>query len=175
MKSFKDALKGLGDLAQSNSTIKGGLDQIKKTVDDGMKSAKNQWDGFNESSQEKYTEAINHAFDMIPMLQELGYETKEFLIHISVPPSIEIHLDANNTLTKEQVEAVKEKFKENIVFVKVVESLYRAGQLQKKLQSGTLQAKGIHIQLGIPPRVSLVYAPGQPNTEITKLWDNERI
>lgn len=168
MKSFKDALKGLGDLAQNNSTIKEGLDQIKKTVDDGMKSAKNQWDGFSENNQEKYTETINHAFDMIPMLQKLGYDTTEFLIHISIPPSIEIHLNANNVLTKEQVEKVRKDYKENVIFVKVVESLYQASQLQKKLESGTLHAKGIQVQLGIPPRVSLVYAPHSSTTEITQ-------
>lgn len=163
MKRFKDALKDLSDMAQSNMTIKDGLDQLKKTVDDGLQVAKSQFDGMNENSQEQYSKIINEVLVIIPMLEALGYQTEQFLVHITIPPSIEIHLKNEKHITKEQLEDIQVNQKDNYLFVKMAEALYRAGQLQKTINSGSLQSKGIHISMGVPPRVSLVYAPVSVN------------
>lgn len=159
MKKIKDAFKEIGNMAQNNPNIKGGLEQIKKTVDEGLKTAKSQWDNLGNDTQEKYTNVINQAFEMIPMLQEIGYETEEFLVNISVPPSIEIRLNYLQPLEKEQLEVLKEQHKDNGMFIRVLEALYMAGKMQTKFKTGNLKPKGIQIQVGIPPRVALVYAP----------------
>lgn len=159
MAKLKNLFKDLTEVAQNNPTIKGGLEQIKKTVDGGMKSAKEQWTGFSENNAEKYANYINEALKIIPMLKEVGYDTEQFLVHITLPPSVEVHLNEIKPLTKEELEQIKEAYKEHYIFVKTVEALYQAAQLQKMINSETIQPKGVHISLGIPPRVSLVYEP----------------
>lgn len=159
MKKIKDAFKEIGNLAQSNPNIKEGLEQIKKTVDEGLKSAKSQWDNLGNDTQEKYTNVINQAFEMIPMLEEVGYTTEEFLVNIAVPPSIEIRLNYSKPLEKERLEELKQHHKDNVMFVRVLEALYMAGKMQTNFKTGNLKPKGIQIQVGIPPRVALVYAP----------------
>jgi len=159
MKKLKDTLKEFSSRAQNNPNFKDGLEQIKKTVDVGLKSVKSQWDSLGEDTQDKYTQIINQAFALIPMLKEVGYDTDEFLVNISVPPSIEIRLNYTQPLEKERLEMLKEEYKENGMFVRVLEALYMAGHMQTKFKTGGLKPKGIQIQVGIPPRVALVYAP----------------
>ncbi len=155
MKKITDKLKELSN----NPMIKDSLDQIKKTMDDGVKAAKTQWEGINEDTQEKYTNAINQAFDMIPMLKAIGYETEQFLVHITLPPSVEIHFSSFQIIEKEHLATLKEEFKDNIMFVRTLDALNRAALIQKKFETGNMAAKGIHVQVGIPPRVTLVYEP----------------
>jgi hypothetical protein len=155
MKNITDRLKELGN----NPMIKDSLDQIKKTVDDGVKAAKTQWDGINEDTQDKYANAINQAFDMIPMLKAIGYETENFLVHITLPPSVEIHFSSFQIIEKEHLATLKEEFKDNVMFVRTLEALNKAAHFQKKFETGNMVAKGIHVQVGIPPRVTLVYQP----------------
>jgi hypothetical protein len=169
---FKGLIDEVSEKAQSNTTIKGGIDQIKKTVDslprnlvDGMKVAKEQWTGFNENNTEKYAKYINEALKIIPMLKEVGYDTEQFLVHITLPPSVEVHLNEIKTIEKEELEEIKEKYKENYIFVKTVEALYQAALLQKMINSEALQPKGVQILLGVPPRVSLVYQPKEVSEE----------
>ena len=106
---FKGLIDEVSEKAQSNTTIKGGIDQIKKTVDslprnlvDGMKVAKEQWTGFNENNTEKYAKYINEALKIIPMLKEVGYDTEQFLVHITLPPSVEVQLSEIKTIEKEE-------------------------------------------------------------------------
>lgn len=171
MAKLKDLFKDLTDAAQNNTTIKGGLDQIKKTVDGGMKAAKEQWTGFSENNAEKYANYINEALKIIPMLKEVGYDTEQFLVHITLPPSVEVHLNEVRAIEKEELAEIKEKYKENYVFIKTVEALYQAAQLQKLINSESLQPKGVHISLGVPPRVSLVYQPTE-ETSSTEIVEN---
>ena len=188
---FKDLIHEVSGQAQKNTTIKDGLDQIKKTVDslpdlatktrgnfaDGVKAAKEQWTGFSENSAEKYANYINEASKIIPMLKEVGYDTEQFLVHITLPPSVEVHLNEIKAIEKEELEKIKEKYKEHYIFVKTVEALYQAAQLQKLINSETLQPKGVHILLGVPPRVSLVYQPttSMPSTDVVTTDENETL
>ncbi len=171
MKKIKDRFKEFSNLAQNNPNIKEGLEQIKKKVDIGMQTAKSQWDTLGSDTQEKYTNAINQAFEMIPMLQEIGYETEEFLVNISVPPSIEIRLNYKKSLQKETLAIYKQTYKDHSMFVKVLEALYMAGKFQTGFKTGNLKPKGIQIQVGFPPRVALVYAPEptEPTEPMAKL------
>lgn len=155
MKKITDQLKELGN----NPMVKEGIDQIKKTVDGGVKAAKTQWDDINEGTQEKYANAINQAFDMIPMLKAIGYETEQFLVHIALPPSVEIIFSSFQIIEKKHLATLKEEFKDNVMFVRTLEALNKAAHFQKKFETGNMIAKGIHVQVGIPPRVTLVYKP----------------
>ena len=93
------------------------------------------------------------------MLKEVGYDTDQIFVHVTLPPSVEVHLNEIKTIEKEQLEEIRGKYKENYVFVKTVEALYKAAQLQKMINAKSLQPKGVQILLGVPPRVSLVYQP----------------
>jgi hypothetical protein len=159
MDKLKNLFRDLTDAAQSNPAIKDSIEQIKKTMDSGMKSAKEQWEGFGENSTEKYANYIKEALKIIPMLKEVGYETEQFFIHITLSPSIEINLVSIQPMEKERLEQIKERYKENYIFVKTVEALYGASQLQKLIKSDAIEPKGVNILLGVPPKVSLVYKP----------------
>ena len=153
MKKFTDRLKDL----TSNPNIQDGLNTIKKTMDDGMQTVQSQWGNLGEGAKEKYTTIINQAFSVIPLLDEIGYNTTDFLVHIGMPTAVEVRIDTYHAMEKEDFEVFKKHYEGNKFFLKVLEALFMATELQRNFKTGELEPSGLELMVGMTPRVSLVY------------------
>lgn len=155
--SFNKKVKATKDKTASN--IKSNIDTAKKNVNNKVDVAKSKLENISLDAKKKYTQTVNQGFEMIPMLQEIGFETEEVLVHFAVPPAIEVRLQYHELPDEEDLKEYKEKYKKDKMFLKVVDALYTAGSFQSQFNTGVLKPSGIMLNMTIPPSVALVYLP----------------
>ena len=113
----------------------------------------------SEDSREKYAKYNSDLIAISPLIEEIGFKTKEITLSMGIPPSFTFHFEKFKDITPERREEILNAHKENKFLAPVVKMLVTADNYQSKIKMGAFKFSCIEIQLGLTPGVNMVLIP----------------
>jgi hypothetical protein len=102
-------------------------------------------------------EAIEEFTSTFPILREAGYQVGEVDIEVGLPPKISANVTASDAVTDEHIAKVLEEHREKKLITLLVKALYQAWRLQSAIQIAGMKPRGMTIELGLVPSVTIKF------------------
>jgi len=125
-----------------------GVAQLKEQVSDSLSETMNA--GFS-----KMTGVLDDLNDALPVLQEAGYLVDLFVIELGISPKIAIRFSSKFGVKNERFNELLEEHSQHKMTAMLLNLMSRAKDLQSRVRVAGLKPKGIEIEIGIMPEVSL--------------------
>ncbi len=123
------------------------LDSLTKKIGDKLTSAKGELLGMIPEVD----------FDFITKkLNDLGYKTPKIEIRLTLPPSVFIEIDLDNSVIKEIGEMPEDTETERTL-VKILKGLEYAAKMKNKIKISNKKLSRVIVEGSLVPSVSLVY------------------
>lgn len=123
------------------------LDSLTKKIGDKLTSAKGELLGMIPEVD----------FDFITKkLNDLGYKTPKIEIRLTLPPSVFIEIDLDNSVIKEIGEMPEDTETERTL-VKILKGLEYAAKMKNKIKISNKKLSRVIVEGSLIPSVSLVY------------------
>lgn len=106
----------------------------------------------------KLLETLDDFNASLPVLREAGYSLASVDIQIGLPPKIVAGFSVSAAVTDERVEALLQEHAEKKFTVLLMKSLYQAWRVQTKIKIVGLQPKGLQVEIGLTPTVTVMFA-----------------
>lgn len=132
---------------------------------DTLKSGLDKVSDFGSYTKDKTVDFVESIVELIPIIEKAGYRTNRFIVGISIPPSVQLHLHRFKEVSDEEIESLKVEYEEKKILKMILSSLITVNSLQGKLSVGDLVFSEVAIDITLPPRISIRYL----NKEIAKL------
>ena len=94
----------------------------------------------------------------LPVIRQGGYTLAGVDIDVGLPPKVTAAFSVSDDVSDERVEQLVTEHAERKLTVMLLKSLHRARTLQMKIQIGGLKPKGLAVQVGIIPTVTVKFA-----------------
>lgn len=149
-------------------TKKGDKNFIQSSLDDAIDTLKSGLDkvsDFGNFTKDKTVDFIESIAELIPIIEKAGYRTNRFIVGITIPPSVQLHLHRFKEVSEKEIEDLKLEYKDKKILKMILSSLITVNNLQGKLSVGDLVFSEVAIDITLPPKVSIRYL----NKEIAKL------
>lgn len=171
MKDLKQKLKdGLSSISKTAAeTSEGAFGKIKQGA--GKLGAMSS--NLGDSAMDKAADVINDLIATLPLLEEAGYEAKEFTIQVAFPPVITIHFRKIADLDADSLTKIKEKHQGKKMFQLLLKTLTTANALLPKIKSDIFDFDEIIVDVTVPPSVQLRYLRRAGGEVIDLLADEE--
>ena len=89
---------------------------------------------------------------------EAGYALNSVDLGIGLPPKVSATFLASDEVSAENVERLMTEHASKKLTLHLVRSLHRAWQLQRKITIVGLQPKGLSVEIGLSPSVTVKFA-----------------
>lgn len=152
----------------SKLTKKGDKNFIQSSFDDAIDTLKAGLDkvsDFGNFTKDKTVDFVESIAELIPIIEKAGYRTNRFIVGITIPPSVQLHLHRFKEVSEEEIEDLKLEYKNKKILKMILSSLITVNKLQGKLSVGDLVFSEVAIDITLPPKISIRYL----NKEIAKL------
>jgi hypothetical protein len=110
-----------------------------------------------EASANKIKEAIDEFNATLLILREAGYKVSEVDIAIGLPPKISASVVASDAVTDEHITKILEEHQHKKLTTLVLNALYQAWRLQSAIQIVGMKPRGMSIELGLVPSVTIKF------------------
>lgn len=131
------------------------LDSLTKKIGDKLTSAKGELLGMIPEVD----------FDFITKkLNDLGYKTPKIEIRLTLPPSVFIEIDLDNSVIKEIGEMPEDTETERTL-VKILKGLEYAAKMKNKIKISNKKLSRVIVEGSLIPSVSLVYLDEEVSKE----------
>ena len=111
-----------------------------------------------EVSLAKLGETIGDFNAALPVLREAGYTLSSVDIGIGLPPKVTAAFLVSADVSAEKVERVMAEHADKKFTLLLMKSIHQAWQLQTRVGIVGLKPKGISVELGVIPNVSIHFA-----------------
>jgi hypothetical protein len=111
-----------------------------------------------DASFAKIVETIDNFNAALPVIREAGYTLSSVDIGVGIPPKVSATFQASGDVSAENIERVMAEHAERKLTLLLVKSIYQAWQLQTKIKIAGLQPKGLTVEIGLIPVVSVKFA-----------------
>ena len=155
MKDYGDKIKD--GFNKSVKSIKGAVDNTVDVTFDKVKEGLEAIGSAGTNTIEKSLEYVQEIIDNLPLYEKIGYRTTSFEIGISVPPSIEIDFHKFKNVNEDEIDKLKEKYKDSKMFLLILNSLVNASSFQNKISTENFESNLISVEITIPPKVSIKF------------------
>ena len=108
-----------------------------------------------EASANRIKEAIDEFNATLLILREAGYKVSEVDIAIGLPPKISASVVASDAVTDEHIAKILEEHQHKKLTTLVLNALYQAWRLQSAIQIVGMKPRGMSIELGLVPSVTI--------------------
>lgn len=152
----------------SKLTKKGNKNFIQSSFDDAidtLKAGLEKVSDFGNFTKDKTVDFVESIAELIPIIEKAGYRTNRFIVGITIPPSVQLHLHRFKEVSEEEIEDLKLEYKDKKILKMILSSLITVNKLQGKLSVGDLVFSEVAIDITLPPKISIRYL----NKEIAKL------
>ncbi|HVY46690.1 MAG TPA: hypothetical protein VHB21_12465 [Minicystis sp.] len=124
--------------------------EVKESVAQAAADAK-------DASVAKIKETVEDFNASLPVLREAGYQVSEVDIALGIPPKISASVTASSAVTPEHVEEVLAEHAERKFTVALVKALFAAWKLQNGIAIVGMKPRGMTIELGLIPSVTIKF------------------
>ncbi|GAB1856555.1 hypothetical protein MHTCC0001_13900 [Flavobacteriaceae bacterium MHTCC 0001] len=131
-------------------TLKSGLDKVSE---------------FGSHTKDKTIDFVESIVKLIPIIEKAGYRTNRFIVGVSIPPSVQLHLHRFKEVSEADIAALKSEYENKKILKMILSSLITVNNLQGKLNVGDLVFSEVALDITLPPKISIRYL----NKEIAKL------
>lgn len=141
---------------------------IQSSIDDAISVFRDGLDkvaNIGTYSKEKTVEFIESIAELIPLIEKAGYRTNRFIVGITIPPSVQLHLHRFKEVSDSEIEELKITYKDKKVLNMILSALITVNNLQGKLNIGDLVFSEVAVDITLPPKISIRYL----NKDIAKL------
>jgi hypothetical protein len=94
----------------------------------------------------------------LPVLGEMGYTLVDLSITLGVPPSLHATFDVSHDVTDDEVAHILERNAERALTTLLVRSLVHARRLQQSVAIAGMKPRGIGVDIGLSPHVSIRFS-----------------
>jgi hypothetical protein len=108
------------------------------------------------AGSEKIQELVTSFQQALPALSSAGYELTEFEVELGVTPKLIPHF-RHASRTAEDVDAARDRLKENKLGQLLLGALLKAGDVHKQIKVAGFGFSHIEIEMGLIPSVRLQY------------------
>ena len=155
MKDFGDKIKG--GFNKSVKSIKGVVDNTVDVTFDKVKEGLEAIESSGKNTVEKSIEYVQEIIDNLPLYEKVGYRTTSIEIGISFPPSLEIDFHKFKNVNADEIDKLKQKYKDSKMFLLILNSLINASSFQNKISTENFESNLISVEITIPPKVSIKF------------------
>lgn len=132
---------------------------------DKLKSGLDKVADFGNYTKDKTVDFVEGIAALIPIIEKAGYRTNRFIVGITIPPSVQLHLHRFKEVSDKDIEKLTLQYKDKKILKMILSSLITVNNLQGKLSIGDLVFSEVAIDITLPPKISVRYL----NKEIAKL------
>jgi hypothetical protein len=111
-----------------------------------------------DASLAKLAETLDDFNAALPVIREAGYTLSSVDIGVGIPPKVSATFLASHEVSAENVERLLVEHAEKRLTLVLVKALYQAWQLQTKIKIVGLQPRGLSVEIGLIPSVSVKFA-----------------
>jgi hypothetical protein len=113
----------------------------------------------SDGAKEKYAKYNSDLISLSPIIEEIGFKTKQITLSMGIPPSFTFHFEKTKDISPERREEIMEQHKENKLLRPIVKMIVTADNYQNKIALGSFKFNCIEISLGLTPGVTLQLLP----------------
>jgi hypothetical protein len=110
-----------------------------------------------DASLAKLAETLDDFNAALPVLREAGYTLSSVDIGVGLPPKVSATFLASADVSTENVERLLIEHADKKLTLLLVKALFQAWQLQAKIKIVGLQARGLSVDIGLIPIVSVKF------------------
>jgi hypothetical protein len=100
---------------------------------------------------------MNDFNNALPILKRAGYTVSGVSVGLGIPPKISADFALAEVVPDDVVEALLQEYAEAKLATMLVRALVRAHKLQLAIHIGGLRPKGIGVDIGLPPSVTIKF------------------
>lgn len=136
-------------------------DAIKDSFDNifNLEKITEKFSKMSDDAKDKYAKYTNDLIAIAPIVEEIGFKTKEITLSMGIPPSFTFHFEKFKDIAPERRELILTEHKDNQFLAPVVKMLLTADNYQSKIKMGSFKFNCIEIQLGLTPGVNMILVP----------------
>jgi len=108
-----------------------------------------------DASLGKLSETLDDFNAALPVLREAGYTLSGVDIEVGIPPKVVARFVTSAEISAETVERLLVEHADRKLTLVLVKALYQAWQLHTKVKIVGLQPKGLSVEIGLIPNVSV--------------------
>lgn len=124
---------------------------------DKIKDTGGKLSSLKDAGIEKVKSTLKDFENALPIIKKAGYNLNELNIAVGVPPSITATFNIKNVSDDEHKAAIDE-IDSNKVGKAVLNALIGATKMKEKLEIRSMTMNEIHVEIGLIPKVNLVYS-----------------
>ena len=153
------ASSGLGSLLGRAKAVR---EQAQSSVSDlaskASGAAVSKANDLKDASLAKLAETLDDFNAALPVIREAGYLLSSVDIGVGLPPKVSATFIASADVSAENVERLLVEHADKKLTLLLVKALFQAWQLQTKIKIVGLQARGLSVDIGLIPIVSVKFA-----------------
>jgi ABC-type transporter Mla subunit MlaD len=154
-----DAATRAADLAGQASAKASDLkDSVASTAQDMKDTLATAASDLREASTAKIREVLADFNTAIPVLREMGYTLTDVSITLGMPPSLQATFQVAHEVTEEAVSRALEQNVDRKLITFLIRSLSQARKLQMSIQVAGMKPRGIVVDIGLTPGVSIKFS-----------------
>jgi hypothetical protein len=172
MSLFEKAKAATDTAAQKAAELRGQASELKGAVADRASSLTEQTRGLAsdvrdkagalsaslaDAAFERANLALGELNATLPILKRAGYTITEVSVQVGVPPKISAVFALAEEVPDDQIEQLLAENAEAKLAALLVHTLVRAHKLEGAMQVGGLRARGIAIDVGLTPSVTIKF------------------
>ena len=153
------ASSGLGSLLGRAKAVR---EQAQASVSDlagkASGAAVNKANDLKDAGLARLAETLDDFNAALPVIREAGYTLSSVDIGVGLPPKVSATFLASSDVSAENVERLLLEHADKRLTLLLVKALFQAWQLQAKIKIAGLQARGLSVDIGLIPSVSVKFA-----------------
>jgi hypothetical protein len=115
-----------------------------------------------EASVEKLKALVNDILGLAPLIEVTGFNMKDVSLDVGIPPGITISFIKEKDVDAETISTLLEDNKDKEILKMIVGALQKADSIQKGMNLSHYQFKGLNMNIGLPPDMSLKFVRSEP-------------
>ena len=124
---------------------------------DKIKDSGGKLSNLKETGVEKVKSTLKDFENALPIIKKAGYNLNELNVGVGLPPSIIASFSIKKVSEKEYSAALDE-IDSNKVGKAVLNALNSASKMKEKLEIKSMTMNEIHVEIGLIPKVNLIYS-----------------
>ena len=124
---------------------------------DKIKDSGGKLSNLKDAGVEKVKSTLKDFENALPIIKKAGYNLNELNISVGVPPSIIATFNIKN-VSQQEYKAALDEIDSNKVGKAVLNALISASKMKEKLEIKSMTMNEIHVEIGLIPKVNLVYS-----------------
>ena len=124
---------------------------------DKIKDSGGKLSNLKDTGVEKVKSTLKDFETALPIIKKAGYNLNELNVGVGLPPSIIASFSIKKVSEKEYSAALDE-IDSNKVGKAVLNALNSASKMKEKLEIKSMTMNEIHVEIGLIPKVNLIYS-----------------